>query len=261
MAKKAVVGIFDSPYQAESCLNRLNSAGFLPADISVLTPDKEGVRDFIHKKATKAPEGVATGATTGGVIGVNAGPLTPGTAYVKYHHLIGSLDGYQGAWGFVTGGMGMVAGSIAAFGKEHGVEIATDAEVAEIEIQDGRARGVRLLDGRRYEADVVLSNADPHRTYLGMVGEKHLPSELVEGVKRLKVKGSVVKVLLGLGELPNFTAYPGTEIGPQHTGGITRGTLPHGTEEALVDDRLRGGNLCLVSGRRFRSKAEQIASE
>jgi len=27
-------------------------------------------------------------------------------------------------------------------------------------------------------------------------------------------------VLLGLGELPNFTALPGTEVGPQHTGGI-----------------------------------------
>ncbi|HKG26913.1 MAG TPA: NAD(P)/FAD-dependent oxidoreductase [Thermomicrobiales bacterium] len=170
---------------------------------------------YFDSEELKAP------MSTGGVIGVNAGPLTPGTAYVKYHHLIGSLDGHQGAWGFVTGGMGMVSGSIAAFGKEHGVEVATDAEVAEIEIRDGKARGVRLLDGRRYEAEVVLSNADPHRTYLGMVGEKHLPGELVEGVKRLKVKGSVVKVLLGLGELPNFTAYPGTKIGPQHTGGIT----------------------------------------
>jgi hypothetical protein len=47
-----------------------------------------------------------------------------------------------------------------------------------------------------------------------------LPADLVNGVKRLKVKGSVVKVLLGLGELPNFTAMPGTEVGPQHTGGI-----------------------------------------
>jgi phytoene dehydrogenase-like protein len=170
---------------------------------------------YFESEELKAP------LSTGGVIGVNAGPLTPGTAYVKYHHLIGSLDGHQGAWGFVTGGMGMVSGSIAAFGKERGVEIVTDAEVAEIEIRDEKARGVRLLDGRQYEAEVVLSNADPHRTYLEMVGEKHLPAELVEGVKRLKVKGSVVKVLLGLGELPNFTAYPGTEVGPQHTGGIT----------------------------------------
>jgi phytoene dehydrogenase-like protein len=47
-----------------------------------------------------------------------------------------------------------------------------------------------------------------------------LPADFAEGVKRIRVQGSVVKVLMAIGELPNFTAYPGTEIGPQHTGGI-----------------------------------------
>ncbi|MDP9472978.1 MAG: NAD(P)/FAD-dependent oxidoreductase, partial [Chloroflexota bacterium] len=150
---------------------------------------------FFESEEIKAP------LCTGGVIGVNAGPRTPGTAYVKYHHLIGAVGGHQGAWGYVRGGMGSVAQSIAASGREHGVEILTNVEVREVEIRDGTASGVRLTDGRRFSADVVLSNADPHRTYLGLVGERHLPAELVDGVKRLRVKGSVVKVLLGLGEL------------------------------------------------------------
>ena len=170
--------------------------------------------EFFESEQIKAP------LSTGGVIGVNAGPRTPGTVYVKYHHLIGSLDGHQGAWGYVRGGMGAIPQALAAFGRERGVEIVTDAEVAEIDVVDGQARGVRLSDGRRFTASTILSNADPHRTYLGLVGERHLPPELVAGIKRLKTKGSVVKVLLGLGELPNFTALPGTEIGPQHTGGI-----------------------------------------
>ena len=170
--------------------------------------------EFFESEQIKAP------LSTGGVIGVNAGPRTPGTAYVKYHHLIGNIDGHQGAWGFVRGGMGTIANGLAAFGREHGVEIATTAEVAEIEIDNGRARGVRLLDGRRYQAEIVLSNADPTRTYLDLVGETRLPADLVAGVRKLKTKGSVVKVLLALGELPNFTALPGTSVGPQHTGGI-----------------------------------------
>lgn len=174
----------------------------------------EVLDEYFESEQIKAP------LCTGGVIGVNAGPMTPGTAYVKYHHLIGSVDGHQGAWGFVTGGMGTIPTALAAFGREHGVQIATDSEVGEIEIQDGVATGVRTLDGRRYEADIVLSNADPTRTFLGMVGTSQLPAEFVSGIERLKVKGSVVKVLLGLGELPNFTALPGTEVGPQHTGGI-----------------------------------------
>ena len=156
----------------------------------------------------------------GGVIGTNAGPRTPGTAYVKYHHILGKIGGRQGAWGYVRGGMGAVSGAIASSAREAGVEILTDTEVAEIKIRDGAARGVNLLDGRSFEADVVLSNADPHRTYLGMVGERHLPEDLVEGVKRRRTEGSVVKVLLALGELPDFAALPGKEIGPQHTGGI-----------------------------------------
>ncbi len=138
--------------------------------------------EYFESEEIKAP------LSTGGVIGVNAGPMTPGTAYVKYHHLIGSLDGHQGAWGFVRGGMGSVANAIAAFGREHGATIATDSEVAEIDIQDGSARGVRTIDGRRYSADVVLSNADPTRTFLGMVGESRLPGEFADGVKRIKVK-------------------------------------------------------------------------
>jgi phytoene dehydrogenase-like protein len=139
---------------------------------------------------------------------------------VKYHHLIGSIGGHQGAWAFVRGGMGSIPRAIAAFDREQGVEIATDSEVAEIEIEDGSATGVRTLDGRRYLADIILSNADPIRTFLGMVGEFHLPTDFADAVKRIKVKGSVVKVLIALGELPNFTAMPGTSIGLQHTGGI-----------------------------------------
>lgn len=157
---------------------------------------------------------------TGGVIGVNAGPRTPGTAYVKFHHLIGNIGGHQGAWGYVRGGMGAVSQSLASAGRALGVEIETSAEVAEIEITDGRARGVRLADGRRITADVVLSNADPQRTFLQMVGKSHLPVDYAAAIERMRVKGSVVKVMVALGELPSFTAIPGTTVGPQHTGGI-----------------------------------------
>lgn len=187
--------------------------------------------DYFESPQIKAP------LCTGGVIGVNAGPRTPGTAYVKYHHLIGALDGHQGAWGFVRGGMGAIAHALAASGRERGVAIATDAEVAEVEVLDGVARGVRTVDGRRFTADVVLSNADPQRTFLGLVGEARLPADLVRGVRALRTKGSVVKVLLGLGELPNFTALPGTEVGPQHTGGIVINPSVEWLEAAWQDCR------------------------
>jgi phytoene dehydrogenase-like protein len=198
-----------------------------------MTSIAELLDQYFESEQIKAP------LCTGGVIGVNAGPRTPGTAYVKYHHLIGTVGGHQGAWGFVRGGMGAVSGAIAASGREHGVEIVTDAEVAEIDILDGVARGVRTIDGRVFTADVVLANADPQRTFLGLVGASKLPADFAEGVQRIKSKGSVVKVLLGLGELPNFTAMPGADIGPQHTGGIVINPSVDWLEDAW-DDCKRG---------------------
>lgn len=174
----------------------------------------EVLDEWFESEELKAP------ICTGGVIGTDLGPRAPGTAYVKLHHLLGQIEGRSGAWGFVRGGMGAIADALAGFCRDHGVTILTDAEVGEIDVQEGAARGVRLLDGRRFTADVILSNADPQRTFLQMVDSRHLPNWFTEAIGAMKIKGSVVKVLLGLGELPNFTAIPGTEIGPQHTGAI-----------------------------------------
>lgn len=170
--------------------------------------------EFFESEEVKAP------LCIGGVIGTNAGPRAPGTAYVKFHHILGKVGGHQGAWGYVRGGMGAVAEAIASSARARGAEILTDAEVARIDVRDGATRGVHLVDGRTFEADMVISNADPHRTYLGLVGEEHLPEDLIEGVRGMRAEGPVVKVLLGLGGLPDFDALPGAEAGPQHEGAI-----------------------------------------
>jgi hypothetical protein len=67
--KKAVFGIAKTENQAISIANQLQSAGFSPNDTSVLFPDKTGTRDFAHEQHTKAPEGAATGAGGGAVLG------------------------------------------------------------------------------------------------------------------------------------------------------------------------------------------------
>jgi len=69
MAKKSVFCIAANRTQAELIVDRLQNAGFSNNDISVLFPDESTTRDFGHEKNTKAPEGIATGAGTGGVVG------------------------------------------------------------------------------------------------------------------------------------------------------------------------------------------------
>ena len=77
MASKntAVYGIYPSVSHAEQAVDRMISAGFPSANISVLLPDQDSTRDFAHAKETKAPEGATTGAATGGVIGGTLGVL------------------------------------------------------------------------------------------------------------------------------------------------------------------------------------------
>ena len=72
---KAVFCIAKSDTQAESIVQKLEGAGFSRDDISVLFPDKGGTRDFAHEQHTKAPEGAAAGAGTGGVLGGTVGLL------------------------------------------------------------------------------------------------------------------------------------------------------------------------------------------
>ena len=48
-----------------------------------------------------------------GVVGVWAGPYSPGTAYNLLHHALGELDGNVGSWGQVIGGMGAISEAIA----------------------------------------------------------------------------------------------------------------------------------------------------
>ncbi len=61
--------------QTHEIIRNLKSAGFSGNDISVLMADKGGTRDFALENNTKAPEGAATGAGTGVVLGGTLGWL------------------------------------------------------------------------------------------------------------------------------------------------------------------------------------------
>jgi phytoene dehydrogenase-like protein len=155
---------------------------------------------------------------TDGVIGANAGPMSPGTGYVLLHHQMGGVGGVRGLWGFVKGGMGAVSEAIAAAARAAGAEIRTSAPVERILVRYGAAYGVALENGDELHARLVVSNADPKRTFLGLVGREALPAGLAAEVDRFKCEGTSFKLNLALGELPNYSAFPGTDPGPQHMG-------------------------------------------
>lgn len=145
----------------------------------------------------------------GSIIGTGLGVYSPGTAYVLLHHAMGDVDGNVGAWGFARGGMGAVSGALASALKADGGEVRTDSEVYRITVNDSnRATGVELTSGERISADVVVSNLDARRTYLGIMDESDLPPEVVERARQFKIRGSSGKLNIALDGMPSFPALP-----------------------------------------------------
>jgi phytoene dehydrogenase-like protein len=152
-----------------------------------------------------------------GVIGTAESPRHPGTAWIlTYHQLGGELVGADGTWAYVQGGMGSVTRALATAAARAGAIIRTEATVASVLVDDGRAVGVRLEDGEELRAGAVLSNADPLRTFLGLLPAGTLEATFEERVRAWRTDGAVVKVNLALAELPEYTVRPGR--GPQHEG-------------------------------------------
>jgi len=173
-----------------------------------------------------------------GVIGTWAGPYEPGTAYVMAHHSIGDVgDGRLGSWGFPEGGMGAVAGAIASSAQSFGVTIRTNAGVAKIRTAQGRATGVVLDNGDEIAAKVVVTSLHPKTAFLDHVGRENLPTDFAQDIERWKTRSGVVKINLALGELPDFTANPGTHLQEHHTGSVEMAPSMEYIERAFIDAR------------------------
>jgi phytoene dehydrogenase-like protein len=154
-----------------------------------------------------------------GIIGTFLGPRSPGTAYVLLHHYMGEIDGVFRAWGFAKGGTGSVSEAIASAARRYGAEIRVNAPVERVLVRDNRATGVVLENGDEISARVVVSGADPHRTFIHFAGEKNLPADFVADIRRYRFRGSSGKVNLALDALPDFTCMPGN--GPHLRGAIS----------------------------------------
>jgi len=155
-----------------------------------------------------------------GIIGTFRGPRDPGTGYVKLYHSMGMSTGFRGRWAYVRGAMGSVTQALARVAVKRGVTIRTDAEVARIQVADGRVTGVALVSGEEIDCNLVLSNADPKRTYLTLLDAKDVPDEYRAAINEIKIESPVLKINLAVTELPKFTSLKDDEQHQGHTGGL-----------------------------------------
>ena len=144
-------------------------------------------------------------------IGTFAGPKSPGTAYVIMHHLMGEHEGAAGG-GFVRGGMGAITAAIARSGGRFGMQVLTDAPVAEVLVRDGRARGVRTTDGREFHARVVACNAAATTLFKRLVAPAHLPAELLREIETFRTFSTAFKMNIAAHEPPSYRAFDAARL-------------------------------------------------
>jgi phytoene desaturase len=90
-------------------------------------------------------------------------------ATTSYYCLIAHLESKFGVH-YAVGGTGALVRGLVRLIEARGGRVRCNAEVAQIDVSNGRATGVRLASGERLAADVVVSNADVAWTYQRLLG-------------------------------------------------------------------------------------------
>ncbi len=176
------------------------------------------------------------------VVGNFASPYTPGSAYVLLHHVFGEVNGKAGVWGHAIGGMGAITRAMRAECEARGVAIETDAEVARVLVEGGRASGVALADGRELRARTLASNLNPKLLYTRLVPRESLDEDTAARIERYRCGSGTFRMNVALAELPDFAAAPGTQLQPHHQSGILVGPSLQYFEQAYFDAKSKAHN-------------------
>lgn len=123
-------------------------------------------------------------------------------------------------WGvhFAEGGMGAVVHALVRLLDDLGVGLRLNAPVEAIDVDDGKARGVRLAGGERVGADLVVCNGDVAWTYQHLIEARHRPSNSDRRLERRRYSMSLFLVYFGTRRTyPDLTHHT-ILLGPRYEG-------------------------------------------
>jgi phytoene desaturase len=111
--------------------------------------------------------------------------------------IIPYIEFAEGGW-YLQGGMYELARAMLRLADELGVEIETNAEVVEVCVENGVARGVRLGDGREIMAERVVVNVDALHGLRHLVAPEHRRRWTNRRIERMEPSCSGFVLLLGI---------------------------------------------------------------
>lgn len=134
------------------------------------------------------------------VLGTHLGPRSPNTIMTYLYRLAGN----HGRAAAPAGGMGGISDLLAHVARDSGVTIRTGKPVGRILVDNGRVTGVEAEDGERFDSYTVVSNADPKRTIMQLVGARHVEAGFTHRIHHLRSRGNAAKLHLALDGLPDI---------------------------------------------------------
>ena len=136
-----------------------------------------------------------------GILNIQQGPRSGGTAFRFLHHHVGSPEGvFRPPRSDLS----------ACLRQRPGVDVKT-AQVRRIQVKSGRARGVVLDNGEQIEAAIVVSGAHPRRTLLELADPVWLDPELVRDIANIRSRGVAARLSLSGSVNGNLVYAPSLE--------------------------------------------------
>lgn len=143
------------------------------------------------------------------VLGTHLGPRSPNTIMTYLYRLAGD----HGKVAQPKGGMGSVTQELARAARDAGVTVRTGMPVKCITVRNGRVVGVETESGERFESLTVVSNADPKKTIMELVGARHVETVFTRRIHHFRSKGNAAKLHLALDGLPEIPGLQKNEYG------------------------------------------------
>lgn len=102
----------------------------------------------------------------------------------------------EGAF-FPTQGGQVLPANLVEIIRAYGGLVRTKTRVRSIDVAGGHVRGVTTTDGEKIRADVVVSNADVHRTFQDLIEPQHLSRRTLDRIRRFRRPHSIFSMYLG----------------------------------------------------------------
>jgi phytoene desaturase len=142
---------------------------------------------------------------------IGGNPFTATAVYALIAHL-------ERHWGvhYAMGGTGKLVRGLCDLIAEQGNAVRCHAEVAEILVRDGAARGVALADGETIAADIVVSNADSAATYRRLLPPRHRSRWTDRRIARARYSMSLFVWYFGTARRYEDVAHHTLVLGPRY---------------------------------------------